>query len=75
MTDQTSSQLLKMNNLLSHKRVDIFEIEGACDDLGRITYSNSSGTIEYNDDLDYYVTLLSAELVSYFNNIIKDQND
>ena len=68
------SQLIRLNNKLNGKRIDYIEIQGTCDQNGRIQ-QQFTDIMRYDDEYDYYVTLTSAQFSSLFPNIIKDKND
>ena len=59
---------------LSHKRVEIIEIYGKCDKNGVLKVSFIE-PLEFSYDNDYFVKLVSAELASFFPNIIEGKND
>ena len=67
-------QLERLNNKLSHKRTDYIVIYGACNSNGVITQVFSE-TMKYSEDYDYYVSLITAELVFFFPNIIEGKNN
>ena len=59
---------------LSHKRVEIIEIYGKCDKDGVLKVPFIE-PLEFSSDNDYLVKLVSAELASFFPNIIEGKND
>ena len=59
---------------LSHKRVEIIEIYGKCDKDGVLKVPFIE-PLEFSTDNDYLVKLVSAELASFFPNIIEGKND
>ena len=67
-------QLEKLNNKLSKRRIDYIEIIGTVNKEGQLK-QQFSDVLRYEDDLDYYVSLITAEYSSLFPNIIKDKND
>src|SRR5579871_332947 len=67
-------QLERLNNKLSHKKVDYIEIYGSCNSNGVITQVFSE-TMKYDEQFDYYVSLITAELSSFFPNIIEGKNN
>ena len=67
-------QLSKLNNYLSKKRIEYFEISGICNKNGYYIYKLGE-VMEFERDFDYYVSLISFEFSSLFLNISKDQND
>ena len=68
------SQLIKLNNKLNRKRIDYIEIQGTCDKNCRIK-QQFTDIMKYDDEYDYYITLISAQLSSLFPNVVKDKND
>ena len=68
------SQLIRLNNKLSRKRIDYIEIQETCDKSGRIQ-QQFTDIMRYDDEYDYYITLISGQLSSLFLNTIKDKND
>ena len=73
MTELETS-MTKLITKLSHKRVEIIEIYGKCNKDGvlKITFNEP---LEFSTDNDYLVRLVSAELVSFFPNIIEGKNN
>ncbi len=67
-------ELVKLNNKLSHKRIETYEIIGTPNDSG-IIVERFSETQKFNSSFDYMVSLLSIECGSYFPNIIKGKNN
>jgi len=67
-------QLSKLNNYLSKKRIEYFELSGICDKNGNYIYKLGE-VMEFERDFDYYVSLISFDCSSLFPNIFKDQND
>jgi hypothetical protein len=63
-----------LNNKLSHKRIEVYEIIGTPNTEGVIV-ERFSETQHYNQLFDYFVSLLSIECGSYFPNIIKGKNN
>ena len=68
------SQLIRLNNKLNRKRIDYIEIQGTCDKIGRIK-QQLTNIMKYDDEYDYYITLVSGQLSSLFPNVVKDKND
>ena len=68
------SQLIKLNNKLNRKRIDYIEIQETCHKNGKIQ-QQFIDIMRYDDEYDYYITLISAQLSSLFLNIVKDKND
>ena len=68
------SQLIRLYNNLNRKRIDYIEIQGTCDKNCRIQ-QQFTDIMRYDDEYDYYVTLISAQFSSQFPNIVKDNND
>ena len=65
------SQLTRLNNKLNRKRIDYIEIQETCDKNGRIK-QQFTDIMKYDDEYDYYITLISSQLSSLFHNIVKD---
>ena len=68
------SQLIRLNNKLNRKRIDYIEIQKTCDNNGRIK-QQFTDIMKFDDEYDYYITLISGQLSSLFPNIVKDKND
>ena len=68
------SQLIRLNNKLNRKRIDYIEIQGTCDKNGRIK-QQFINIMRYDDEYDYYITLIAGQMSSLFPNIVKDKND
>ena len=68
------SQLIRLNNTQNRKRIDYIEIQGTCDENGKIQ-QQFIDMMRYDDEYDYYVTLTRAQFSSLFPNIVKDKND
>ena len=68
------SQLIRLNNKLNRKRVDYIEIKGTCDKNGRMK-QQFTDIMRYDDEYDYYITLIYRQLSSLFPNVVKDKND
>ena len=65
------SQLTRLNNKLNRKGIDYIEIQETCDKNGRMKQPFTD-IMKYDDEYDYYITLISSQLSSLFHNIVKD---
>ena len=61
------SQLIRLNNKLNRKRIDYREIQGTCDKNGKIK-QQFTDIMKYDDEYDYYITLISNQLSSLISN-------
>ena len=68
------SQLIRLNNKLNKKRINYIEIQGKCDKSSRIK-QQFTDIMKYDDEYDYYITLISGLLSSWFPNIVKEKDD
>ena len=64
---------MNLNNTLSRKRIDFYEISDKCNNNGEIKI-NFDNTIEYDDNFDYYVSITRFDCNSFFPNLTKDNN-
>jgi hypothetical protein len=65
--------LEKLNNVLSHKQIETFEIVGTCDKNGQII-AELPGQMEFKEDSTYYVSLIGLTGTSFFPNVTDSNN-
>ena len=68
-----TTELEKINNKLSRKRIEFYEIIGKCNSKGelKITFCEPQ---KYNENFDYYVSLLRFEASSFFPNLTNQES-
>jgi hypothetical protein len=67
-------ELVKLNNKLSHKIVQIYEVSGIPNNNGEII-ERFSETQKFNNSYDFYVSMIELQAASMFPNIIKEKNN
>ena len=65
--------LRKLNDILSHKQIETFEVIGNCDKNGKII-EQLPFQMEFKEDSTYYVSLLELTTTSFFPNITEVNN-
>ena len=68
------SQLIRLNYKLNRKHIDYIEIEGTCNKNNRIK-QQFINIVRYDDEYNYYITLIAGQMSSLFPNIVKDKNN
>lgn len=66
-------QLAQLNNVLSRKRIEVYELSGTPNDDGEFAVRFSE-TQRFDSTFDYFVSLLRMEVGSYFPNIVRGRN-
>ena len=64
---------MNLNNTLSRKRIDFYEISDKCNNNGEIKI-NFDNTIEYDDNFDYYLSIIRLDCNSFFANLTINNN-
>ena len=72
--NKTVDALVKLNNTIAKKRNEFIYITGKPNDNGEII-TNLQDTLSFDTDLDYTVSLVSANLTCFFPNITDANNN
>lgn len=73
MGDTPEQLLLKIGNLMSRKRVEVYELCGTPDDAGEFV-QRFSETQHFDPELDFAVSLLQLEATNLFPNVVRGRN-